>query len=587
MKTRINRRRVAMSFAVIVIIAGFFVARLVDIQIMGAAAYNEASTGKMSIPETIYGTRGDIVDSQGKVLATERMTYDVTISPRNAKEFSRTTDAGEISITPQMAAKEIGALTGQSADDIISIINDALAEDPSSDFAYVAKGVDVDAFTQIKALDVPWIYFEQNPDRAYPNGAVAGNILGYVGSDGTPLAGLELGSEECVGGVNGSQSYARGADGVRIPGSTVVTEAAKNGSTLKLTIDSDVQWFAQQTLAATASAENAKWGMTVVMEVETGRLLAVVDYPTFDPNNIDAYPSEDLGSRAFTSPYEPGSTMKTLTAASLVDAGVVDPLTPMRSPQFIEFDNGARFKDWGPHPANLTLQGVLTWSSNTGIAQLGALLDPESRYDSMAKFGLGETTAVEFPGESAGLLRSWDQWDNQSFYTMFFGQGLTLTSIQMASAYAAIGNDGVRQPVTLVDSCIDANGNTAKPSLPEPVQVVSAQTARTTVDMLENVVTHGWLSEVLSVPGYRIAAKTGTAEQSDGAGGYSDQFIVSLAAMFPAENPQFVVLTSLASPDSNSSASIVPGVNNLIKQIIKTREIQPSSGQPIDYADYY
>lgn len=587
MKKRINRRRVAMSFALVVVIAALFVSRLVDIQIMGAAAYNEASYGKMSIPETVYGTRGDIVDSVGTVLATDRMTYDVTVSPRNAKQFSRDTDTGEVDVTPQMAAKEIAAITGQSADEIITVINDAVAEDPNSDFAYVAKGVDVDAFKQIKALEIPWIYFEQNPDRAYPNGAVAGNILGYVGSDGTPLAGLELLAQECVGGVNGSQSYARGADGVRIPGSTVVTDAAKNGSTLNLTIDSDIQWFAQQTLATTASKENAKWGMTVVLEVETGRLLAVADYPTFDPNNIDAYNSEDLGSRAFTSPYEPGSTMKTLTTASIVDAGLVNPGTPMRSPQYIEFDNGARFSDYGPHPENLTLQGVLSWSSNTGVAQLGALLDPESRYDSLAKFGLGEATAVGFPGESAGLLRSWDQWDNQSFYTMFFGQGLTLTSIQMASAYAAIGNDGVREPVSLVDSCVDENGNSAKPALPEPVSVISPQTARTTVDMLENVVTRGWLKDYLTIPGYRIAAKTGTAEQSDGKGGYSDKFIVSLAAMFPADNPKYVVLTSLASPDSNSSSSIVSDVNNVIKQIIKTRQIQPSSGQPVDYADYY
>jgi len=586
-KTRINRRRVAMSFVVVVIIAGFFVTRLIDIQILGAAAFNEASYGKMSIPETIYGTRGDIVDSTGTVLATERMTYDVTVSPRNAKNFSRTTEKGEVDITPQVAAKEIAAITGQSSDDIISTINDALAEDPNSDFAYVAKGVDVDKFKLIKALEVPWIYFEQNPDRAYPNGAVAGNILGYVGSDGTPLAGVELGSDECVGGVNGSQTYARGADGVRIPGSTVVTDAAKNGSTLQLTIDADLQWFAQQTLASTASAENAKWGMTVVMEVETGRLLAVADYPTFDPNNIDAYASEDRGSRAFTSPFEPGSTMKTLTAASILEAGLVTPATPIYSPQFMEFDNGARFRDHGPHPANLTLQGVLGFSSNTGIAQLGALLDPESRYDSLVKFGVGEATAVDFPGESAGLLRPSDEWDNQSFYTMFFGQGLTLTSIQMANAYAAIGNDGVRPPVSLVDSCVDENGNTTTPSLPGPVQVVSEETARTTVDMLENVVTHGWLKNYLTIPGYRIAAKTSTAEQSDGMGGYSEKFIVSLAAMFPADDPKFVVLTSLASPDSNSSASIVPDVNNVIKQIIKTREIQPSSGQPIDYADYY
>ncbi len=587
MKTRINRRRVAMSFAVIVIIAGLFVTRLIDIQILGAAAYNEASYGRMSIPETIYGTRGDIVDSAGTVLATERMTYDVTVSPRNAKSFSRTTEKGEVDITPQTAAKEIAAITGQSSDDIISTINDALAQDPNSDFAYVAKGVDVDKFKLIKALEVPWIYFEQNPDRSYPNGAVAGNILGYVGSDGTPLAGLELGSDECVGGVNGSQTYARGADGVRIPGSTVVTDAAKNGSSLQLTIDADLQWFAQQTLASTASAENAKWGMTVVMEVETGRLLAVADYPTFDPNNIDAYAPEDRGSRAFTSPFEPGSTMKTLTAASILEAGLVTPATPIYSPQFMEFDNGARFRDHGPHPANLTLQGVLGFSSNTGIAQLGALLNPESRYDSLVKFGVGEATAVDFPGESAGLLRPTDQWDNQSFYTMFFGQGLTMTSIQMANAYAAIGNDGVRPPVSLVDSCVDENGNTTTPSLPEPVQVVSAETARTTVDMLENVVTHGWLKNYLTIPGYRIAAKTSTAEQSDGMGGYSEKFIVSLAALFPADDPKFVVLSSLASPDSNSSASVVPDVNNVIKQIIKTREIQPSTGQPIDYADYY
>jgi cell division protein FtsI (penicillin-binding protein 3) len=576
-----------MSFAVILIIAGLFVSRLIDIQVMGAAAYNEASYGRMSIPETIHGARGDIVDSKGTVLATERMTYDVTVSPRNAKEFSRTTETGEVDITPQMAAKEIAAITGQSADEIITVINEAVADDPDSDFAYVAKGVDVDAFTQIRALEIPWIYFEQNPDRAYPNGAVAGNILGYVGSDGTPLAGLELGSEECVGGVSGSQSYARGADGVRIPGSTVVTDAAKNGSTLKLTIDSDIQWFAQQALATTARAENAKWGMTVVMEVETGRLIAVADYPTFDPNNLDAYAPEDRGSRAFTSPFEPGSTMKTLTAAAILEAGLVTPVTPIYSPQFMEFDNGARFRDHGPHPANLTLQGVLGYSSNTGIAQLGALLDPESRYNTLVKFGVGETTAVDFPGESAGLLRSTDQWDNQSFYTMFFGQGLTLTSIQMASAYAAIGNDGVRQPVSIIDSCIDQDGNTVRPSLPEPVPVISAQTARTTVDMLENVVKNGWLTNYLTIPGYRIGAKTSTAEQSDGMGGYSDKFIVSLAAIFPAEDPKFVVLTSLASPDSNSSSAVVPDVNNVIKQIIKTREIQPSSGQPIDYPDYY
>jgi cell division protein FtsI (penicillin-binding protein 3) len=327
--------------------------------------------------------------------------------------------------------------------------------------------------------------------------------------------------------------------------------------------------------------------MTVVMEVKTGRLLAVADYPTFDPNNIDAYDPEDRGSRAFTSPYEPGSTMKTLTAASLLDAGLVNPLSQVDSPQFIEYPNGAKFHDWGPHPANLTLQGVLSWSSNTGISQLGSLLEPEKRFDYLERFGLGQTTAVDFPGESAGLLRPWDEWDNQSFYTMFFGQGLTLTSIQMASAYAAIGNGGLRQPVSLVESCTDTSGNVTTPDLPAPVRVISAQSARTSVDMLENLITHGWLVDYINVPGYRIAAKTGTAEQSDGHGGYSDKFIVSLAVLFPADDPQYVVLSSLASPDSNSNASIVRDVNDLIRQIIKSEGVQPSSGHPVEYSDFY
>ena len=588
MKNGKTKRRVAFSLLLVVIITGVFVLRLVDIQVVRAAAYNEASQGKMSIPETVFGIRGDIVDSAGKPLATERMTYDVTVSPRNAQEFTRTTGTGEVTITPQQAAQEIATITKQKPDDVIRIINDALARDSNADFAYVARGVDVDAFKAISALDIPWIYFEQNPARAYPNGAVAGNVLGYVGSDGTPLAGLELGANECVGAVDGSQSYARGADGVRIPGSTVVSQGAKNGGTLKLTIDSDLQWFTQQALSSAAVATNARWGMAVVVEVKTGHLITVVDYPTLDPNNIDGADPANRGSRVFTSPYEPGSTMKTLTAASLVDAGLADSSTQVNSPYFIQFPNGAKFHDWGPHPSNLTLEGVLMWSSNTGIAQLGERLKPEVRYDYLEKFGLGQESAVGFPGESTGLLRSWDAWDNQSYYTMLFGQGLTLTAIQMASAYATLGNGGVREPLSLVENCTASDGTVTLPIKQEAIKVVSPQAARTTLDMMENIVTQGWLGDAaLSIPGYRIAAKTGTAEQSDGNGAYSDKFIVSLATVFPSDHPEYAIVMSLDAPDGNSNAPLAPLMNQVIKQIIKTKQVQPSSGEAPVFPLYY
>ena len=588
MKNGKTKRRVAFSLLLVVAIVSVFVIRLVDIQVVRAASYNEASEGKMSIPEKVLGVRGDIVDISGKVLATARMTYDVTVSPRNAKEFTRTTDTGDVKISSQQAAQEIAAITKQKPDEIIGIINDALAKDPKADFAYLTRGVDIDAYRAISALDIPWIYFEQNPSRSYPNGAVAGNLLGYVGADGVPLAGLELLADECLAATDGTQSYARGADGVRIPGSTVVSRTAKNGGTLKLTIDSDLQWFTQQALSSLAASTSSRWGMAVVIDVKTGQLAAVADYPTLDPNNIDGSNPADRGSRAFADPYEPGSTMKTLTAASLVDAGLADPSTEVDSPYSIQFPNGAQFKDWGRHPRNLTLEGVLTLSSNTGIAQLGERMNPEARYDYLGKFGVGQETAVGFPGESAGYLPSWEQWDNQSYYTMLFGQGLTLTAIQMASAYATIGNGGVHEPVSLVQDCTSSVGAVNLHRKADPIAAISPSAARTTLDMMENVVNQGWLRDAgLSVPGYRIAAKTGTAEQSDGNGSYSDKYIVSLATIFPADHPEYAIVMSLNAPDVNSNSPIVPVMGQVIKQIIKAKQIQPSTGEPPAYPLYY
>lgn len=585
--TNRTRRRVAVAMILILIFAAVFVFRLVDIQVVRAASYNEASFGKMSIPETVFGRRGDIVDSTGRILATQEMTYNVTVSPRNAREFSRKGERGDIKVSPQQAATEIAAYTKQTPDEIIGIINAALKDNPNSDFAYLTKGVDVDTFKKLVQLNIPWLYFEQNPSRSYPYGAVAGNVLGYVGSDGQALAGLELGEDDCLGQTDGSQSYERGADGVRIPGSTVVEKAAKDGSTLKLTIDADIQWYAQQVLSTAAAEKNAVWAMAVVMEVKTGNLIAVADYPTYDPNDIDAYDPADLGSRAFTSPYEPGSTMKVLTTAMLLDSGKATPATPVYSPQYIEFPNGAHFKDWGPHPSRLTLEGVLTFSSNSGIAQLGAQLTPEERYDYMKKFGLGAVSGVDFVGESGGLLSSPDQWDNQSYYTMFFGQGLSLTAIQMASAYAAIGNGGLREPTSLVESCMAPDGTKTTFARADPVRVVSPEAARTTLDMMENLVKNSWLSNELSFPGYRIAAKTGTAEHSDGQGGYSNKFNVSLATIFPADNPQYVVLVTMSDPDGNSTTSLTASLRSIVEQVIKTKQVQPSQGSAPDFSFYY
>jgi cell division protein FtsI (penicillin-binding protein 3) len=572
-----TKRRTVLTMVLVLAIVAVFVVRLVDIQVVRAAAYDAESEGKRSIPTTIYASRGAITDENGKVLADSVMRYNVTVSPKNAKEFVRATDREDVTITPQQAAVEIGQVTGQKPADILKIIADALAKDPTSDFAYITKGVDVDAFRKLNALSIPWLFFEQAPGRTYPNGGVAGNLLGYVGQDGAAQAGLEYAQNECLSGVNGEETYQRGADGIRIPGSTVSSVTAQNGGTLKLTIDSDLQWYAQQILAKQVSAVGGKWGIAVVEEVKTGKLLAVADYPSLDPNNVSGSDPNYRGSQAFMAPYEPGSTIKPLTASMLLDSGLATPDSHVVAPSSIVFPNGAHVKDATAHATfPLTLTGVLQESSNVGITQLGEALAPERRFDYLQKYGFGSATNVNFTAESGGILHPYQDWDNQTYYNVMFGQGLATTAIQVASAYQALGNKGVRLPVQLVESCTKADGTVIKPDLPAPVKVVSPEAATTTVNMLENFVTQGWITKYVSIPGYRVAMKTGTAEQSDGSGGLSSAFVVSNLGVVPANDPQYVIAVTISSPQSNGSMACPPVFKDLATQVLKRYRVQPS-----------
>lgn len=579
-KNFISGRAVLTMLAVFVIVV-IIVGRLIDIQVVSAAAYNADALNKRSIPATIFASRGDIVDKNGIVLADSVMRYNVTVSPKNTKDFTRKVDGKDVTITTQQAAAEIGQLTGQKPEEILKIIADALAKDAKSDFAYVKKAVEVDTFRALKALDIPWLFFEQAPGRSYPNGSVAGNILGYVGQDGKPQAGVELGEDECVAGTNGEEVYQRGADGVRIPGSTVTAVDSKNGGTLKLTLDSDLQWYTQQVLANRVDQFGALWGIAVVQEVKTGKLLAVADYPSVDPNNVNGTAAANRGSRAFQAPYEPGSTMKPLTAASLLETGTATPDSQVVAPFAISFPNGAKLTDASPHGVlRLTLTGVIEQSSNVGITQLGEKLPADQRYAFMQKFGIGEDTGIDFPAESSGILHPWQEWDNQSYYNVMFGQAFAVTAIQMSSTYQALGNKGVRLPARLVENCTKSDGTVVTPKLAAPVKVVSEQTARTTIDMMENFVTQGWITSSVSIPGYRIAMKTGTAEQSDGSGGISSRYIVSNMGLIPAEDPQYVVSVIIASPQITATAVVSPPVfKDILSQVIKRYRLQPTTSQ--------
>jgi cell division protein FtsI (penicillin-binding protein 3) len=447
--------------------------------------------------------------------------------------------------------------------------------------------MDVGTFDKLDKLPYPWLTFSKVQARSYPNGAVAGNLLGFLSSGGD--AGLEASENGCLAGRNGVETYQRGADGVAIPGSTVVQKEAKDGGTLKLTIDGDLQWFAEQTLAQQVSATGSKFGFVTVAEAKTGKIKAIAQWPALDPNDISSTDPGYWGLLPFTTPYEPGSTFKALTASMLIDQGKATPSSQVLAPYEWKSGKGADLHDSGYHaPLPLTLTGVLMMSSNTGMSQLGRALSDQTRYDFLKKFGIGESTGLPYPGQSSGILNPVSGWDDQTKYATMFGQGVSATQLQMVDAYQALANGGTRIPLSLVDGCQQPDGTVTGVPKPSPVKVISPQAAATTLGMMESVVTQGELAKQLQIPGYRVAAKTGTAQQPDGKGGYLPSYYVSVMGVAPVDDPQYVVSVNLGYPTTiTSSAAAAPLFHTIMSQVLKTYRVKPSTSSPADYPPYY
>lgn len=569
---RASRRRLAIAVLLTFAVVGVFVVRLVDIQVVKAAEFNAESLDKRAIEVVVPAPRGEIVDENGTVLADSVTRYDITASPKNAGVFERTAEDGSTSkITVLQAVTEIAQLTGTNANDLLL----AVTTDPTSDWAMLVKGVDTKTFRAVRDLRIPWIYPQPHAHRTYPAGSVAGNLVGFVGTDG-PQNGLEATEDSCLASTDGSSTYERGADGVRIPGSTVTTREAIPGGTITLTIDSDLQWFVQQAIAEQAIAIGAESAMATVVRVADGHILAMADWPSVDPNNVDGTEVRFLGSRAFNYQFEPGSIMKALTASMLIDQGAATPSTHVVVPGVWRSPDGARVRDsFGHGDLRLTLTGVLEQSSNVGMSILGSTLPQSVRYDYLRKYGMGSVTAVDFQGEADGLLAK--NWNVQQNYDITYGQGISVTLAQMASAYQAIANGGLRLPLTLVESCTKPDGTVVDLPSTEGTRVVSEQAAHTTVNMLESVVTGGSLSSQLTIPGYRIAAKTGTGEVAAN-GVYTSDRIVSVAGIAPAENPEYVVIVTYVKPHiMKSSAAAAPTFRKIMTQVLKTYRVPPST----------
>jgi cell division protein FtsI (penicillin-binding protein 3) len=456
---------------------------------------------------------------------------------------------------------------------------------------YLARAVDPAIASAISAK-YPEVGSERQDLRQYPGGSLAANVVGGIDWDGHGLLGLEDSLDAVLSGTDGSVTYDRGSDGVVIPGSYRNRHRAVNGSTVQLTLDDDIQFYVQQQVQQAKNLSGAHNVSAVVLDAKTGEVLAMANDNTFDPSqDIGRQGDRQLGNLVVSSPFEPGSVNKVITASSVIEYGLSNPDEVLQVPGSIQMGGVPIHDAWEHGVMPYTTTGIFGKSSNVGTLMLAQRVGPERYYDMVRKFGLGQRTSVGLPGESAGLVPPIDQWSGSTFSNLPIGQGLSMTLLQMTGMYQAIANDGVRIPPRIIKTTVAADGTRTDEPRPKGVQVVSPQTAQTVRQMLRATVQRDPSGEqqgtgsLAAVDGYQIAGKTGTAQQiNPGCGCYYDNvYWITFAGMAPADDPRYVIGIMADNPqhtaEGQPGTTMAPLFHNIAAWLLQ-RENVPLSSDP-------
>lgn len=559
------------GIAVLLVLLLLVVGKLFWIQGLDPSGRAEAAAAQRTLVEPIPAVRGEITDSRGAVLARTLQRYDITVDQTAVTSVDvPSTDGSTQTVTPTQAVYKIADALGMSDTDVKKAL------DGDKTFNYVARGVTPEQYNKLRELNLPYIYGQPTFQRSYPNGSLGGSVVGFLGGDSQALGGIEQTQDSALRGTDGERRFEISGDGVRIPVAPQEQKAAQNGSDVQLSLDSDVQFFAEQAVRERAKALKAEWGTAVVMDVKTGKVLALADTSSVDPNAPGEAKAEDLGVRAVTQSVEPGSTEKIATLAGALDRGIVTPSTQITVPSYLQIGS-EKITDAFDHPAqNRTVAGIIGDSMNTGTVIMGSKMDKQARHDNLANFGVGQATGIELPGESTGILAPADQWDARQEYTVLFGQGVSQTPLRTASIFQAVANKGRQIEPRIVNSVTAADGTVSTPQSPEPKQVLSESAAQDTLDVMENVVTQGGAKEA-AVPGYRVGGKTGTAEAPSDSGGY-DGYTTSFVGVAPMEDPQYLVAVTMQRPQGDvHTVGVTSTFSTIMSQVLHHYNVAPST----------
>ncbi len=514
----------------LLVIAG----RLIQLQGVDHSDYAGAAAAQRIERVTLHALRGSIVDRFGTPLAYTSDAQDITADPKQIKATDRAQYAAKLAPKLRLSPASIERqLAGRGH------------------YALLATALSAHEAKQVLDLRLPGIYTQATTQRQYPGSTTGANVVGLVHSDGAGAAGIEAQFNAVLAGRDGTMSYSVDNVGDVNPNSATTIDPARNGATVRLTIDQSAQYMSQQYLAQAVRESGARGGQLAMLDVHTGQVLALASTSTFDPSDPNSINPDEPIDAPVMSAFEPGSVQKSITFAAAIERGVITPRSVITVPSSISM-GGVNVSDAWYHPTEkLTATGVLAESSNVGTLKIAQRLGPQAWMHYEQLFGVGTKTGIELPGESSGHLPPRSEWSASTFANLPFGQGQSMTIIQLASIYQTLANGGVRIAPRIVQSISKPDGSTTLTAQPKGIRVVTAKTAATVRTMLESVTMPGGTGVKAAIPGYRVAGKTGTAQQPDPrhGGRYSSSMNWdTFAGMVPADDPQFVVAIMIDNP---------------------------------------
>jgi cell division protein FtsI/penicillin-binding protein 2 len=519
---RLIERRVGLLFGAFLLCFLVIVARAFWLQGVEGSSLASQAISQQTETITVPGLRGSLLDRRGGTLASSEDAATIYATPYQVKN-------------PPQAAAKLAPILGQKKGEVL----EALTEE--SGFSYVAHKVDLQTAARIERLKLEGIGQLPDSRRTYPQGDMAGQVIGAVGSENQGLIGLEQGEESVLAGEDGERQIVNDALGDPIRMET--TKEASDGEDIQLTLDPVIQQKTEQALARVGETYAPKGATAIVVDPRDSQILAMANWPPIDPNDLSEASEEDLMNRATGFNYEPGSTFKAFTVSAALEERLVTPTTEFTLAPSIQVADRTIEDAEERGTENMTVAQILAKSSNVGAVTIGLEVGAEKFSKWIDRFGFGRPTGVQFPGEEQGIVPKLDEYSGSTMGNLPIGQGISVTPMQMVQGYTAIANNGFLRPPQLIkrvgeEEIHEPNGH----------RVIKAQTATEIREMLEGVLAAGGTASEVSVPGYTLAGKTGTAQVAEN-GTYSEtKYVASFIGFAPAQHPQLLAAVIVDQP---------------------------------------